>query len=79
MEQVIVGKYKHTKSWQLYELIGLAHHTETLEPLVVYKALYDSKEFWKNAMWVRPQSMFFENIILNGKYVPRFTYLGSVE
>ena len=67
----ILGKYKHYKG-KLYEVIGVARHSETLEELVVYKALYKSDEFGENALWVRPKKMFFENVIVNGKKVPRF-------
>jgi hypothetical protein len=47
-----------------------------LEELVVYRALYDSEEFGKNALWVRPKSMFLENVVVDGKEMPRFRYLG---
>lgn len=67
--------YKHYKG-KLYELIGTARHSETLEELIVYKALYVS-EFGKNAIWVRPKSMFFEEVEFNGKKVPRFTLVGE--
>ncbi len=66
-----LGKYRHYKG-DLYEVIGAAHHSETLEPLVVYKALYDSEEFGKNALWVRPLEMFKETINIQGKEIPRF-------
>jgi hypothetical protein len=65
------GIYKHYKG-KLYEVIGVAHHTETLEPLVVYKALYHSTDFGPNALWVRPQKMFEEEIEVEGKSVKRF-------
>lgn len=70
-----IGKYKHYKG-NLYQVIGLARHSETLEELVVYQALYDSKDFGKNAIWVRPISMFTENVEFNGKSVPRFEFVG---
>lgn len=68
------GKYKHYKG-NFYEVIGLAHHSETLEPLIVYKALYESKDFGKNAIWVRPFEMFHDKVELNGKLVPRFEFV----
>jgi hypothetical protein len=71
------GIYKHYKG-NRYEVIGIAHHSETLEPMVVYKALYESKEFGKDAIWVRPQSMFEEMIHINGKDHKRFEYMGDV-
>lgn len=71
-----LGKYQHYKG-NFYEVIGLAKHSETLEELVVYRALYDSKKFGKNVLWIRPKLMFFENIIVNGKKIPRFKYVGK--
>jgi len=54
-----LGKYKHYKGKQ-YEIVGVARHSETLKELVVYRALYNSKEFSKNALWARPLRMFLE-------------------
>lgn len=56
-----LGKYQHYKG-KFYEVIGIAKHSETLEDLVIYKALYDSEEFGNNALWARPKSMFLEEI-----------------
>ena len=67
----ILGKYKHYKGKE-YEVVGIAHHSETLEKMVVYKALYESTDFGKDAIWVRPFDMFFEEIEIDGKMVPRF-------
>jgi len=75
METLKLGKYQHYKG-KLYEVIGTARHSETLEELVVYRALYDSQEFGKNAIWVRPLKMFLENVIIDGKEVPRFKFIG---
>jgi hypothetical protein len=63
--------YKHYKG-NNYEVIGLARHSETLEELVVYKALYESKEFGKDSLWVRSREMFLENIFIDGKEIERF-------
>ena len=71
----MLGKYKHFKGEE-YEVIGVAKDSETLEELVVYQALYNSKEFGKNSLWVRPKEMFLENVTVNNKEVPRFKYLG---
>ena len=73
--EIKLGRYKHYKG-KLYEVIGLARHSETLEELVIYKALYDSEEFGNNALWTRPKSMFFENVIIDGKEIPRFKHIG---
>lgn len=58
-------------------MIGVARHSETLEELVVYRALYESKKFGKNALWVRPLKMFLEEVEVDGKKVPRFKYVGE--
>jgi cyclomaltodextrinase len=76
MEDVRLGKYQHYKG-KIYEVIGVARHSETLEEFVVYRALYYSQEFGKNAIWIRPKKMFLENVIFNGKKVPRFRFLGK--
>lgn len=68
----LLGKYVHSKSRKLYEIIGFARHSETLVEMVVYKALYDSPEFGVDAIWVRPRDMFFEKVLINGKLEPRF-------
>lgn len=70
-ESVKLGKYKHYKG-KLYEIIGIARHSETLEELVIYKALYADKKFGKNSLWARPKKMFLEKVIINGKRIARF-------
>lgn len=66
--QIKPGKYQHFKGNQ-YEVIGIANHSETLEELVIYRALYGNHGFW-----VRPLKMFLEEVEVNGKKVPRFKY-----
>lgn len=70
-----LGRYEHYKGKQ-YEVIGIARHSETSEELVIYKALYDSEEFGKNALWARPKSMFLETINVDGKEISRFRFIG---
>ena len=65
------GIYEHYKG-NRYLVIGIANHSETLEKMVVYKALYGEGEFW-----VRPLSMWEELVEINGKRVPRFRYIGE--
>lgn len=60
------GIYRHYKGAK-YQVIGEAKHSETLEPLVIYRALYG--EF---GLWVRPKAMFCEQVELDGREVPRF-------
>jgi len=72
------GKYRHFKSKKKeYEVIGIAHHSETLEELAIYRALYDSAKFGKNALWARPIDLFLGQAEVNGKKIPRFKYLGD--
>lgn len=68
-------QYRHFRNKQLYELVGYAIHSETLEEMVIYKALYESKDFGLNQTWVRPKSMFFEKVEHEGKLVPRFSVI----
>lgn len=65
------GIYRHYKG-KNYEVIGVARHSETLEELVVYRALYKMPEFGENSLWVRPKKMFLENVNVDGKIIPRF-------
>ena len=71
------GIYEHYKG-KRYEVVGVARHSETLELLVVYKALYKG-EFPEGSLWVRPLAMFKENVTVQGKTMPRFRYLGRGE
>ncbi len=70
------GVYQHFKG-KYYKVLGVARHSETLEEFVVYQALYDSKEFGKNALWIRPKKMFLEKVVKDGKLMPRFRYVGK--
>ena len=74
MANIKLGKYKHYKG-KFYKVIGVARHSETLEEMVVYQALYDSPKFGNNSLWVRPKKMFLENVIVNGKEMPRFEFV----
>lgn len=70
-----LGKYRHFKG-KFYEVIGIARHSETLEEMVIYRALYDSEEFGNNALWARPKKMFLEKVKVEGKEIPRFKFVG---
>ncbi|MBQ4086879.1 MAG: DUF1653 domain-containing protein [Clostridia bacterium] len=63
------GKYRHFKGNE-YEVLGLAKHSETLEPMAVYRALYG-----EGGLWVRPASMWNETVEHEGKTVLRFTFI----
>ena len=60
------GKYRHFKGGE-YELLGIASHSETLEPMVVYRALYGD-----GGLWVRPAYMWNEIVDKDGYHGPRF-------
>lgn len=64
-----LGIYEHYKG-NKYRILGVALHSETLEELVIYKALYGKK-----LTWVRPLKMFLENVEIDGKIAPRFRLL----
>ena len=65
------GRYRHFKGNE-YEVVGLAKHSETLEDMVVYRALYG--EF---GLWVRPAAMWNETVDRDGYHGPRFQYIGD--
>lgn len=73
MDQIQKGLYEHYKG-KRYEVLDVAMHSETLEPMVIYKMLYKGN-FPQGTLWVRPLAMFKENVTVNGKLVPRFRYL----
>jgi hypothetical protein len=63
-----LGFYKHYKG-NIYEVIGVAKHSETLEEMVVYKATYQPEG---QNLWVRPLKLFLETISVDGQSVKRF-------
>ncbi len=63
---ITLGRYRHYKGNE-YQVLGVATHSETLEPLVVYRPLYG-----KEAIWVRPYDMFVETIEIEERSLPRF-------
>lgn len=69
MSEIKLGKYRHFKGNE-YEVVALAHNSETMEDMVVYKALYGECEYW-----VRPASMWNETVERDGKVYKRFTYI----
>ena len=73
MDKIQKGVYEHFKG-KRYEVLDVAIHSETLEAMVVYKALYKG-DYPQGTLWVRPLSMFKENVSVDGKFVPRFRYL----
>ena len=75
MDSIKKVTYRHFKGKE-YEVIGIARHSETLEELVIYKAIYDDPKFGKDAIWARPKKMFLDTVTVEGKEVPRFRFIG---
>ena len=70
MTAIRPGRYRHHKGME-YEVLGAVRHSETLEPLVLYRALYG-----EGGLWVRPHAMFFEQVRVDGRTQPRFVFVG---
>lgn len=68
-EKLQTGTYEHYKGKQ-YNVVGVAKHSETLEELVVYRALYSEHD-----LWVRPLKMFLEEVEIDGRNIPRFKFI----
>ncbi|MGJ8680393.1 DUF1653 domain-containing protein [Paraglaciecola sp.] len=66
-----IGKYRHYKGND-YEVLGVARHSEDESELVVYSPLYGEQ-----GLWVRPLSMFTEQVMVNGEYQARFEFVGA--
>ncbi len=60
------GRYRHYKGGE-YEVLGTVRHSETLEPMTLYRALYGAR-----GLWVRPAAMFEETVDIDGRLQPRF-------
>jgi hypothetical protein len=71
MEEIKLGRYRHFKGNE-YEVLYLARHSETLEEMVVYRALYG-----EHGVWVRPAHMWNEIVDRDGRKQRRFTYIGE--
>ena len=66
------GRYRHYKGGE-YDVVGTVRHSETLEPMTLYRALYGEQ-----GLWVRPAAMFEETVVIDGVSQPRFRKLGSI-
>ena len=64
------GLYRHYRHLY-YEVLGTARHSETLEPMTLYRALYGQR-----GLWVRPAAMFEEDVVVEGVRQPRFAWVG---
>lgn len=65
------GRYRHYKGKE-YEVIGVARHSETEESYVVYRTRYGNFD-----LWIRPLTMFVEEVVVDGVTMPRFRYIGD--
>lgn len=80
MRDIKLGKYRHFKGYdKIYQVIGTAVHSETLEELVIYKMLYDMPDYKAGTIWVRPKEMFLEKAPVGEKNITgqeyRFEYI----
>jgi len=73
MDEIKPGRYRHFKGKE-YEVLFMATHSETLEPMVVYRALYGD-----HGIWVRPAAMWHEQVVKDGEKVARFSRLNSAD
>ena len=71
LPDIAAGRYRHYKGKE-YEVLAVAYHSETLEPCVVYRALYGAGD-----VWVRPAAMWNETVEHEGRRVPRFCFVGE--
>lgn len=69
--ELTLGRYRHYKGND-YEVVAVARHSETLEPVVVYRALYGDR-----GLWVRPYAMFCGDVVIDGHPVRRFAPIES--
>jgi len=66
LPSITLGRYRHYKGGE-YEVLGVVRHSETLEPLVLYRPLYN-----ETGLWVRPFAMFTEQVVIDGRCQLRF-------
>lgn len=71
MDEIRPGRYRHFKGNE-YRVLYVARHSETLEPMVVYRALYG-----EGGIWVRPAAMWNERVDRDGYSGPRFVWIGE--
>jgi len=71
LPEIAPGRYRHYKGGE-YEVVGVARHSETLEPLVIYRPLYNA-----SGLWARPYAMFLEEIEVEGRRQARFAQVST--
>ena len=67
LSETPLGRYRHYKG-RLYDVVGTVRHSESLEAMTLYRALYGAQ-----GLWVRPAAMFNEQVVIDGIRHPRFT------
>ena len=71
LPSIELGRYRHYRGGR-YEVLGVVRHSETCEPMVLYRPLYND-----SGSWVRPFAMFVEDIDVDGRVEPRFARMGA--
>ena len=69
------GTYRHNKTGNLYEVIGVALEVESTQPLVIYRPLYDNEY----ETFARPYALFTSSVVVDGKQIPRFEKIANLE
>lgn len=72
LPSIPLGRYRHYKGGE-YEVVGVVRHSETLEPMVLYRPLYNA-----SGMWVRSHAMFLASVEVNGQFQPRFVFVAAL-
>lgn len=78
MTSFVTNYYRHYKG-NIYEFLAIAIHSETQEELVIYRAMYFTKNGKYGTVFARPKDMFFSKVVVDGKEVPRFERLTDEE
>lgn len=71
LPSIKIGRYRHYKGSE-YQVLGVVRHSESLEPLVLYRPLYND-----TGLWVRPFNMFIEKVEIDGELRSRFEWIAS--
>ena len=74
MTELKLGIYQHYKGGKV-KVLHIANQSETLEKFVVYEALYECRTYGKGSIWIRPLTMFKENVKVDDKLIPRFKFV----
>ncbi|NCN52487.1 DUF1653 domain-containing protein [Candidatus Parcubacteria bacterium] len=79
MKELKAGqRYRHFRTQNTYIILGIGHHTETVEKLVIYQGEYEDPKFGVHPIWARPYEMFIEDVEVEGEPVERFTLIQDI-